>query len=132
MPEQRHITADRQCPLDDSLGATTDLLDRLAVENRRRPDRPVRMFQPDVLCRLPFVDPVVPFEEIIGQVRRISVTGQSARLTSAAQRAAEHQGKLPSGQRSTDGNGLSLTRRSQWDVGSTRVLLGGTIFGGFE
>ena len=124
MCEQDHVAVDLQRLLDHPLSTTTNLLDRLALRDRRRPDRPIRLSNPNLLRRLSFINAIVPFKQVIVHARPVAITGQFASPDGTTERTTEHGCELTTGQKSAQGRSFPLTRRIQRDVGPACMLLG--------
>ena len=74
---------------DDSVRSGSHVVDRLAVRTRVSPDAPIRDLFPYLLCRYPFVVPVIPFHQIRNQFDTIPLPRQASRLQSPLERTTK-------------------------------------------
>src|SRR5207248_1521037 len=118
----RDVTGDALDALDQPACAHAHLLHGLALGNRRRPDRPVRLLLANGLGRDALVDPVVPLVQVLGHLGAVAQARQAARRLRAPHGAREDEHELVAGQIAAEGLGLLLPARRQRDVGPAGVL----------
>lgn len=71
----------------DAASPNRNLIQRLSIGYRSEPDRPFRYLLPDIECGPTFIDTVVPFLQVLIELR-IGVTREPGRLSRAIERAA--------------------------------------------
>src|SRR5262249_52310508 len=107
--------------------ALADLLDRFAVDDRRKPDGPIGRFPLNLRRRAAFIDAVVPFAQLVVDCgvrearKRAGLAGSLERARPGAQFAVF--------QESTDSPGAFAPFIGKKNIGASRVATGSRPFG---
>src|ERR1700743_404051 len=128
MGEQRDLAAGLDGSIDDLLCPGSDVLDGLPFRYRRVPDGPVRTVLADLRGGVSFEDAVIPFAQVLVDLRDIGITGDTAGLPGALPRTAQYQAELTRREIVPDFFGALLPTRSERDIGSAGMGAGETPF----
>jgi hypothetical protein len=106
---------------DHPIHAPAHVGGRLAVRAAVAPQVPVRTLLPDLRGRDPLVLPVVPLDQVVGQLGALAHAGQPAGLDGSVERAREHALERKAGEGIAQQLGLAPPLVRQRDVGAARV-----------
>ncbi len=110
--------------IDHLLGSGSDMLDGFALGDGRVPNGPVRLLFANVRGGAAFEDSVVPFTQVLVNLRHIGIAGDTAGFPGTLQRAGQHQAELTMGEVVPNLRRTLLSSRGQRDVGSAGMGAG--------
>ena len=108
--------------------AFANLLDRLSFRYRRVPYGPVRTVLADLCGGVSFEDAVIPFAQVLVDLRDIGIAGDTAGFPGTLQRAGQYQAELTMREIIPDFFGALFPTRSKRDVGSAGMGSGEAPF----
>src|SRR4029453_10859537 len=120
--EQRDVAVDGVDPGDHAPRPLSHLLHALALRHRGRPDRPSGLLNAHGRGGAAFVDPVVPFQQVVGHLGGLGEAGQATRLLRAPERDRQHEREPLPGEMTAQRPPLPHPLGRQRNVGAAGVL----------
>src|ERR1700733_9520796 len=128
MGEQGDLAAGLYGSIDNLLCSGSDVLNRLSFWDGRVPNGPVRTLLADLCRGASFEDAVIPFTQVLIDLRDIGIACDAASFPGALQRAGQYQAELTMVQIVPDLFRSLLSTRGERDVGSAGMGAGETPF----
>lgn len=119
--EHRDRAARGERALDDTVGSSTDIIDRLTTDDLMCPDRPAGNVAADVVGASTLVDAIVPFDGVGAQLDARTRARSSTRIGRTLQRTAQHTSERVPGQSGREDVSLPAPEIGQGQIGATRV-----------